>query len=126
MSFVSVLEHIGKDILSVFKGLETAAVAAEPFIDTALPSLAGVYNTVLSAVVQAQTLGEAAASTNPSATNTAKLAMVISAVTPSLTTALTTIGVPVNKTVITNYVNSVVAGLNTLPAPTSVPTPPAA
>lgn len=117
MSFVSVLEHIGKDILSVFKGVETAAVAAEPFIDAAFPALSSVYNTVLAAVLNAQGLGEAAASSNPTATNAAKLANVLTAVTPSVTVALAATGVTINKTQLTAYINAVVAGLNTLPAP---------
>jgi hypothetical protein len=124
MSFVSVLEHVGKVVWNVFKVGEKVALAAEPFVDAAVPALANVYNTVLASVIQAQTTGEAAlaAGSNANANNAMKLAVVIAAVTPTVTQTLATLGIAADKTVVTNYVNAVVALLNTLPAPApSVP-----
>lgn len=114
---ITFLQHVGKDILAVFKGAETVAKDVEPIIDTALPGIAGLYNMTVAAVGNAEALGEAAASA--ASTDAQKLSNVLTAITPAATSTLAGFGIAVDKTHLTAWINAVVASLNALPAPSS-------
>lgn len=123
-AFVSFLEKAGKDILAIFKGAEAIATDVAPIIDVAFPAIAGIYNMTVSAVGNAEALGEVAATQG--STNAQKLANVLSAITPTATQTLAGFGINVDKTHLTAYVNAVVASLNALPAPAAAAAPVAA
>lgn len=118
MSFKSILNKLGHEIVTVFQFADKAATLAEPFVAIANPALGALMNYTLIAVQQAEALGEAAAAS--ANTGPAKAASVISSITPVVTSTLVSLGVPasaVNSKTVTAYVNAFVALLNTLPAP---------
>lgn len=124
MSFVSVLKHIGSDILKAFQIGEKAAVAAQPFVNIAFPQIAGLFNTTLAAVSNAEALGAAAAANGSTAAQ--KAANVIVAINPSVTSTLIALGVPaeaITSDVAKRWTDAFVALLNTLPSPASAPVP---
>lgn len=120
---ITFLEHVGKDILAVFKEGDVIAKDIEPIIAVALPGISSIYNMVVAAVGNAEALGSAAAAT--ASTDAQKLANVLTAVGPTVTQTLTGFGIAVDKSHLVAYINAVVASLNALPAPTAPVTVPA-
>lgn len=111
--FTSFLQHVGSIFKTILTDATKIAGIAEPVVDIAFPSVAGLYNFT----VQQAALAETAAA-GAQGVGTQKLAAVVAAVTPYATAALKNDGVPAPTTDhITNYVNAVVASLNALPAP---------
>lgn len=111
--FLSILDHVGNVFKTIFTDATKVAAIAEPIVDIAFPSIAGLYNFT----VQQASLAEAAAA-GVSGAGPQKLAAVVAAVVPYATATLKADGVsaPTNDQ-ITNYVNAVVATLKALPAP---------
>src|ERR1700761_717372 len=94
MSFVSILKHIGHDIVVAFNFADKAATLAEPFVEIANPAIGSILNTTLMAVSQAEALGEAAAAGKD--TSAQKLASVIAAIKPTISSELVSLGVSAN------------------------------
>lgn len=117
MNFKSILDHIGNVFKIIFTDTTKAAEIAEPIVDIAFPSVAGLYNFTVQQAALAETAAAGVTGAGPQ-----KLAAVVASVTPYASAALKNDGVPApNSDQITNYVNAVVASLKALPAP--VPTP---
>ena len=114
-SFTSILSDIGNSLKKFFTGATAVAEAAAPIIDIAFPGIAGLYNSTVTAVVNAETAAIAAGQQN--GTGPQKLAAVVAAVTPAFHSYATANGLvtPTSATV-EAYVNAVVAGLNAIPA----------
>lgn len=111
--FSTLLQHVGDFFRKLFTGATQAAIAAEPIVDLAFPSVASLYNFT----AQQVSLAEAAAN-GASGTGAQKLAAVVAAVTPYATSVLKADGVATpTSTQIEAYVNAVVASINALPAP---------
>lgn len=114
-SFTSVLQHIGGLFKEVFHVGVEAAQAAEPVIDVAVPGIAALYNSTVAIVAGAEMTATAAGAQN--GTGTQKLAAVVSALEPIAVEYFKSIGITADQSVITNWVNAVVASLNAIPAP---------
>lgn len=114
-SFKSILSDIGNGLKKFFGVAETVAKAVEPIIDVAFPGIASLYNATFTEVGNAETAAIAADA--QSGTGAQKLAAVVAAITPYFTQYAQQNGLPApTTTVITNYVNAVVASLNAIPA----------
>lgn len=131
MSFISWLDNIGTSIVNDFKKaepvIEKVAVdvgeAATPFIALYAPGLVPLVNSTLSAIINAQAAGVAAAQNTPG-TDAAKFASVLSTISPIATAYLAQNGIVANTTQITAFINALVAAVDSLPAPTtSTPAP---
>lgn len=123
---MSVLSNIGNAIKK-FLGVDVkVAVAAEPFIAVAFPGVAPLFNTVVTAVGNAEVA--AIAAENQTGTGAQKLALVVASVESSFSAyeKANGIAVPHTQDQITAAVNSVVTFLNILKAPTDVPATPSA
>lgn len=117
----SFLKHVGGFFKTIFTDATKVAEMAEPVVDIAFPSVAGLYNFTVQQAALAETAAEGAKGAGAQ-----KLAAVIAAVTPYAASALKADGVPApTLEQVTAYVNAVVASLNALPAPVSA-TPQAA
>lgn len=117
--FVTKFQPVADDVLKV-------AQAVEPIVDVALPAWAGLYNTTVQLIVNAEATAAAAGAQN--GTGTQKLSTVIAALEPLAVSYLKNeLGIS-NPTTeqITAYVNSVVAGLNVFSTLTGAAVPPAA
>lgn len=111
--FSTFLQHVGNFFRKLFTGAAQAAVAAEPIVDLAFPSIANLYNFTAQQVSLAETAAEGV-----SGTGAQKLAAVVAAVTPYATSILKADGVAAPTSAqIEAYVNAVVASINALPAP---------
>lgn len=125
---VTLLQHVGTAILGFFKKAGTVvndvvkegdslALAGEPIVDLAFPSIAPLYNMVAAAVGQAEATGQAALS-SATGGGTQKLATVIAALEPVFVAYYQKeFGVTPTLAQIEAYVNAIVASLNALPAP---------
>lgn len=126
MSVISWLDKIGTDIANDFKKaepvIEKAVVdvgeAATPFIALYAPGLVPLVNSTLTAIINAQAAGVAAAQ-NTSGTDAAKFAAVLSTISPIATAYLSQNGIVVNTSQITAFINALVAAIDALPAPTT-------
>jgi hypothetical protein len=117
-SFKSILGDIGHALEKVFTVATKVAVVAEPIVDFALPGIAGLYNSTVTEVVNAENAAIAAGA--QSGTGAQKLATVVAAIEPSFNSYLLANGIPAQPaTTIENWVNAVVAGLNAIPAASS-------
>jgi hypothetical protein len=109
--FVTVLDKIGSAFEKFFDKAIPIAEAAEPIVDVAFPFIGPLYNTTVALVKAAE--GAAAAAGKQTGTGPQKLALVLTALQPYATQMLQADGVAAPTTAqITNYINSVVAGLN--------------
>jgi hypothetical protein len=109
--FVTVLDKIGSAFEKFFEKAIPIAEAAEPIVDVAFPFIGPLYNTTVALVKAAE--GAAAAAGKQTGTGPQKLALVLTALQPYATQMLQADGVAAPTTAqITNYINSVVAGLN--------------
>lgn len=114
-SFKSILSDIGNGLKKFFSESDKIAAAVEPIVDLAFPGVASLYNSTVTEVGNAETAAIAAGAQSGSGPQ--KLAAVVAAVTPAFTQYAQANGLPVpTTTVITNYVNAVVASLNAIPA----------
>lgn len=110
------LQHVGGFFKTIFADATKVAEVAEPIVDIAFPSVAGLYNFTVQQAALAETAAEGAKGAGAQ-----KLAAVIASVTPYAATALKADGVPTPTLAqVTAYVNAVVASLNALPAPVNV------
>ena len=122
MSFIGVLEAIGKDFA---KGLGWAvqyAVPVEKLVALLFPSAAPVAATVADATTLIQNAvllveQKYAASGVQSGTGAQKLAEVMTLASSAVTTLLTQAGLTANSAYIESLVSAVVAVLNVQPAP---------
>lgn len=128
MSFMTVLEKIGSDIVSVFKKAEPIVnelqVIATPFENTYAPGLSTLVTAGITAIENAEALGVAAGNTTGS--NSVKLATVISSLATTLGPTLTALGVnpsTVTTAQYTTFVNSLVAAANAFVTTQAVVTP---
>ena len=122
------LQHVGNFFKTIFADVEHVAVAAEPIVNIAFPSIAPLYDATVQMVATAQAAGAAAAS-GATSNNAAKLAAVTAAIEPIALAYLKQNGIVADSTHITAWVNAVVATMNALPAPiaaTGATTTPAA
>jgi hypothetical protein len=109
----------------VLQDATVVATAAEPVIDIAFPAIAGLYNTTLQMVTQAQAAASAAAA--GADTGTQKMTAVVSALSPIAIPYLKSIGVAQpTVTQIQAYVQSVVDGLKVFAAETAPASTPVA
>lgn len=121
MSFKSVLEKVGEESKVLFDDALGFAKAEEPIVDALFPGIAALYNATVAAVASVEMLATSASKQSGSGAH--KLATVVSSIEPLAVAYFKTQGIVANTSVIENYVNSVVAGLNAIPAPTvAVPT----
>lgn len=115
MSFITVLQKIGQDVKKFFDELLPLAKAAEPVVDLALPGIGELYNATVAMVSNAEMTATAAG--KQSGTGAQKLALVVSSLEPLAVAYFKAQGITADQTVITNWVNAVVASLNAIPAP---------
>lgn len=114
-SFKSILSDIGNGLKKFFSVVDSVAKAAEPIVDVAFPGIAGLYNATVAEVGNAETAAIAAGA--QSGTGAQKLAAVVAAITPTFTQYAAANGLSApTASIITNYVNAVVASLNAIPA----------
>lgn len=114
-SFKTILDDIGNGLKKVFTVGVDVAKADEPFVDIAFPGIAPLYNMTLTAVGNAENAAIAAGSQN--GTGAQKLAAVVAAITPVFESYASSQGLPApTVATITNYVNAVVATVNSIPA----------
>ncbi len=121
--FLSFLEAVGR---AFKKGLTVALpfieTAGEAAVATFVPALGPLFNQTVSAVVTAEQA--AAAIGKQSGSGVQKSAAVVALVGPLIEQALIDAGKPSTAADVQNYVNSIVAILNLVPAP--LPATPAA
>ena len=118
-SFKTILSDIGAVLKKVFPIATTIAVDAEPIIDLAFPGIGAVYNLAVGAIVKAEGLALAVGA--QSGTGAAKLSMAVQEIEPVFIDWYTKqYGQTPTLTVVENYINAVVATLNSIPAPTGV------
>ena len=122
MSFVSVLEAVGKGFEKGLKWAVTYAVPVERLVGLLFPSAAPVASEVADATSLIQTAvllveQKYAASGVQSGTGAQKLAEVLVLTEQAVTTMLTKAGVQVDANYIANLVSAVVAILNVQQAP---------
>jgi hypothetical protein len=126
MSFLTVLEKAGEDIVDFFKKAEpivsdVQAVAA-PFETLINPALPGLINLGISAITNAQALAATAGTTDQ--TGAVKLAAVISSLATSAGPTLSALGVnpaTVTSAQWTTFVNALVAATNAFEVTQTVP-----
>ena len=118
MSFKSILADIGKGFKIFFTDATKVAQVAEPIIDIAFPGIALLYNATVAEAIAAENAAIAAGA--QTGTGPQKLAMVVAAILPTFQkyAAENGLGTP-SITVVTNWVNAVVASLNAIPASVS-------
>jgi hypothetical protein len=122
----SILSHIGSTLKKVFTGtvaqdiLKTAEVA-EPLVALAFPGVAALYAATVSEVAAAETAAIAAGA--QTGTGAQKLAAVVAAITPTFNAYLKAQGLPTQTAeTVEKWVNTVVAGLNSIAATTTTTT----
>jgi hypothetical protein len=117
-NFKTILDDIGTKFGEIFSKVVEAAQVAEPLVDALLPGWSALFNGVVAEAAQVEAL--AAAAGKQTGTGPQKLALVVSAVTPSILAYAKANGLPApTAEQITAYVNAAVAALNALPgAPT--------
>lgn len=112
-SFSTILSDIGHGFQKFFGIAVKAAEAAEPIVDVLFPGIAVLYNSTVAEAAKAEALAAAAAA--QTGTGPQKLALVISAIEPSILAYAAANGLPKpTADQITAYVNAVVATLNSL------------
>lgn len=116
MSFKSFLKHAGEDFK---KGLEFilpwAATAGEAAVAAFAPQLGPMFNSTVTAVVQAEQ--NFAAIGKQSGTGASKLAAVVGVVGNLIKQGLSDAGKDSSDAAVQNYINSIVTILNAAPAP---------
>lgn len=117
MSFMTVLEKAGHDIVSVFKKAEPVVeelqVVATPFENMFVPGMSALVSAGLAEVAKVEALGVAA--DNTSGSNQVKLAAVVSTLASNSASLLEAIGVDPSKVTTaqyTNFVNGIVQASN--------------
>ena len=122
MSFVGVLEAVGKDFAKGLKWAVQYAVPVEKLVGLLFPAAAPVATALASATTLIQNAVVAveqkyAASGVQSGTGAQKLAEVMTLAGDAVTLLLTQAGVTANSTYVQSLVSAVVAILNVQPAP---------
>jgi hypothetical protein len=122
MSFIGILETVGKDFAKGLKFAITYAVPVEKLVALLFPASAPAVATLANAttliqsavmlVEQKFTAANASAGTGPQ-----KLAEVLTLTETTVTQLLATAGIQANTAYVTNLVNAVVAILNVQPSP---------
>ena len=79
MSFLSVLDGIGKTIEDIFKEAVPVATEIEPIFDAFFPAWAGIYNEALELIINAETAFGAA---QVKKAGSAKMALVVAQLHP--------------------------------------------
>lgn len=115
-SFKSVLDKVGEEAKTIFDKIVSFAKAEEPVVDTLFPGIAPLYNATVAAVGSVEMLAASAGKQSGSAEQ--KLATAVSTIAPLALAYFKTQGIVADTSVIENYVNTVVAGLKAIPAPT--------
>ncbi len=113
VTFATVLSDIGKGLKKFFTVATEAAEVSEPFVDVLFPGVSTLYNATVTAVANAEAAAVAAGS--QSGTGAQKLALVVKAIDADFQAYAKAQGIKYDSTVVTNWVNFVVAGLNALP-----------
>jgi hypothetical protein len=114
-SFKSILSDVGNGLKKFFGVSVTVAQDVEPLVDIVFPGIAGLYNATVAEAVKAEALAVAAGT--QSGTGAQKLALVVAAVTPSVIAYAAANGLPApTSSVITNWINAIVASLNSIPS----------
>jgi hypothetical protein len=123
VTFKSILSDIGKGLQKFFTVAVKVGQAAEPFVDIAFPGISGLYNATVNAVAAAENAAIAAG--QQSGTGAQKLTYVVGVIEADFNAYAAANGIATpSQTVIENWVNSVVAGLNAIPsAPAAAPAP---
>lgn len=109
MSFISVLDGIGKVVEDIFKDAVPVATALEPIFDDFFPQWAAIYNDVLEAITNAETAFGAAQVKKAGA---AKFALVVAQIHPKVVAKAAALKIEaptINQT--KAYVQSVVDGM---------------
>ncbi len=121
--FISFLDAVGADFKKAFSFIAPIATAATPIVSlvglaTGNPALGTAYAAIDSTIQNVVVLTEQkfAAMGQQSGTGPQKLAEAVSIVTPAMTQILGSLGVQTNSTLVTAWVNAVVALLNAYPA----------
>ena len=115
MSFKSVLSDVGHALEKVFVPVEAVAKAVEPFVDIAFPGIAPLFNTVVTAVGQAE--ADAIAAGQQNGTGAQKLAVVLASIEGDFQAYAKANGyAPPAATEIQTATNAVVAFVNALNA----------
>jgi len=133
MSVKSILSDIGHGLKVFFEGAVHVAQVAEPIVDlatAALPGVPALYNATVNFAAQAEVYALAVGVQTGSGQQ--KLALVVGQITPIFLQYAKDNGINVNGDTITNWVNAVVATLNSIPPanpatflPAPNPAPPA-
>ena len=116
MSVKTFLEAVGHDFKVALNFiLPYAETTGEAAVAAFAPSLGGLFNATVSAVVTAEQAAAAVGKQNESGQQ--KLASVVQLMGPLIAQALADAGKPNDDTAIQGYINSVVNVLNVAPAP---------
>lgn len=109
MSFISVLDNIGKVIEEIFKVAVPVATTLEPIFDAFFPAWAGLYEEALTLITNAETAFGAA---QVKKTGTAKMALVVAQLHPKVVAKAAALKVDAPTIAQTKaYAQSVVDGL---------------
>jgi hypothetical protein len=125
MSFIGVLETLGKDFAKGLKFALTYAIPVESLVGLLFPAAAPAMSAATNAtqlIQNAVVLVEQkfAASGTQSGTGPQKLAEVLTLAESTVTTLLTQAGIATDTAYVTRLVNAVVAILNAQPVPATV------
>jgi hypothetical protein len=115
MSFKSFLTKVGEDFAKALPWIEKGASLVAVFD----PSLGALFNTTVNIVATVEQ--KWAALGQQSGTGTQKLADALTIGEPVIAQGLKLAGKSSSTADVTNYINSVVAVMNTIPAPATAP-----
>jgi hypothetical protein len=126
MSFIGVLEAIGKDFAKGFSFALKYAVPVEKLVALLFPAAAPVITEVVDATTLIQNAvvlveQKFAATGAQSGTGPQKLAEVLTLAESAVTSLLKTAGITASTAYVTNLINAVVAILNAQPSTSSTP-----
>jgi hypothetical protein len=116
MSIGSFFQKVGTDLEKFFGVVVEAAGVAEPIVDFVLPGWATLYNAAVAAAAKAEATAAAAGAT-AGISDSQKVALMVSEITPAVLTYAESAGLPTPTAAqIQAFATAVAATLNALPA----------
>lgn len=112
--FESFLSTVGKDVKKGLDVILPFAEAATPFIAIANPAVGGILQTTIAVVVATEQKFTAMGQQDKS--GPAKLAESVTILEPAVKQAFAQAGIEIDTSHVQNYINAVVALLNSMPA----------
>lgn len=121
--FVSLLQHVGKDLEKGLSIILPLAQVAAPELAAIDPALGAVFSTTLGVVVQTEQ--KFAAMGKQNGTGTQKFSEALSILSPIVTSQFAAAGKAHDADTVSKYVQAVVDFLNAIPATLQAPATPA-